>query len=252
MRNTLLLSILLTLFSVYLIKRTITFVRYSHLNPFESHISALILARGGSKGIKLKNLAKIHNVTLLARTIRTIHDFGLFDSVWVSTDHEEIAKEAEKNGANVHWRKPFTTLDEASSSIAVKEFIQSHSEIGIVGLIQCTSPFLRVSHLREAYDKLLVGYHSVFSVTRDHKLRWRIEDNIIEPDNFDPYNRPRRQDWDGELYENGMFYFTYTDIIFDQEVLQGGKASVVEIPNNESLEIDTIEDLRLAECLSIQ
>jgi CMP-N-acetylneuraminic acid synthetase len=61
-----------------------------------SSVVALILARGGSKGIKLKNIQKIDGVTLLGISLTEIQRSGVFESVWVSTDHEKIAIEAEK------------------------------------------------------------------------------------------------------------------------------------------------------------
>lgn len=61
-----------------------------------SSVVALILARGGSKGIKLKNIQKIDGVTLLGISLTEIQRAGIFESIWVSTDHEEIAMEAEK------------------------------------------------------------------------------------------------------------------------------------------------------------
>jgi hypothetical protein len=42
----------------------------------ELHVASLILARGGSKSIRHKNLAKIHGTTLLKRSLMAIHEFG--------------------------------------------------------------------------------------------------------------------------------------------------------------------------------
>nr|CAD7395919.1 unnamed protein product [Timema cristinae] len=67
----------------------------------------------------------------------------------------------------------------------------------------------------------------------------------VEPLNFDPSHRPRRQDWPGELVENGMFYFT-TCRLAQQGLLQGERCGIVEIPKNCSIEIDTPLDLELA------
>jgi len=50
----------------------------------------------------------------------------------------------------------------------------SFPEVHVVALIQCTSPFLKASFLAEAYGKMMDGgYDSVFSVTREYKLRWK-------------------------------------------------------------------------------
>lgn len=43
---------------------------------------------------------------------------------------------------------------------------------------------------------------------------------FTKPYNLDPASRPRRQDWDGELCENGSFYFTTRDLIMNHGLLQ--------------------------------
>lgn len=68
-------------------------------NSTEMHpidVTALILARGGSKGIRLKNIVRVGNQTLLGRALDTIRTFERFNGVWVSTDNELIADVAEK------------------------------------------------------------------------------------------------------------------------------------------------------------
>lgn len=126
-----------------------------HFDTFkEQHVAALILARGGSKGIPQKNLAKINGTTLLKRSITAIHEFGStyvmltfplifcnkyfsslcilrwfitgFSSIWVSTDSAHIAKEASMSGAEVHWRSPESATDTAPTVVGVQEFCSCH------------------------------------------------------------------------------------------------------------------------------
>lgn len=146
------------------------------------------------------------------------------------------------------------------------------SEIGTVALVQATSPFLQRNYIKEAVA-LMNTYNldSVFSVTRQWKFRWSsVSENEMKtgrwakPENFDPSNRPRRQDWKGELVENGMFYFARRQIVLDG-LLQGKRYNwnsfhwfgllifrmcfrsyYVEIPHKHSLDIDTVDDLRVA------
>ncbi len=69
-----------------------------------------------------------------------------------------------------------------------------------------------------------------------------------KPLNFDPRARPRRQDWRGDLVENGMFYFATRSLVLNDTLLQGGKkVAYIETPTSLSLEIDTSLDLALAE-----
>ncbi len=64
-----------------------------------------------------------------------------------------------------------------------KNFFFSRSlsaEVDVVGLVQCTSPFIRTEELEEAVEKMNLGlYDSIFSVTRSHCLRWKEDSNAL-------------------------------------------------------------------------
>jgi len=178
-----------------------------------------------------------------------MQEFGKFDSIWVSTDHNAIAECALACGAKVYDRNKENATDTSTSISAVKEFIQAQKEVDVVCLIQCTSPFIQPDFLESGYKMVLQGYDSVFSITRDKKLRWSEmseSSGCCTPSNFDPRNRPRRQDFKGEIVENGMFYFSRRNLIEDG-VFQGGRCGYVEIPEEFSIEIDTPFDLAFAE-----
>jgi len=212
------------------------------------HIAGLILARGGSKGIPLKNLALVNGRPILQWTLDAMSRCKGFSSIWVSSDHDEILDVALKNGAKVHRRSPETATDDATSLCAITEFINCHPEADIVGLVQCTSPFVLSEDLEIACQKMMTGgFDSVFSVRRCHSLRWVENDaGNIEAGNFNPLHRPKRQDWKGDLLENGAFYFS-TVALLRQGLIQGGKISWVEMSAVSSLDIDTSYDLWLAE-----
>ncbi|XP_032786772.2 N-acylneuraminate cytidylyltransferase A isoform X2 [Daphnia magna] len=221
------------------------------------HVAGLILARGGSKGIRLKNLALLKGTPLLLWSLKTMSQSRGLTSIWVSSDHDDILELAHQNGAQIHRRSAESSSDGASSLDAINEFLDSHSEVDVVALIQCTSPFVRVAHLNEALAKMTSGcYDSVFSVTRSHSLRWtQLEPNETEVDvanteeiravNFDPHCRPKRQDWNGDLVENGAFYLSSVQLL-RRGLIQGGKISFVEMSAAHSIDIDTAYDLWLA------
>ena len=142
-----------------------------------SHVAGLILARGGSQGIPLKNIALLSSHPLLIWSLGAMKAFGRFDSLWVSTDHASIAACAASMGASVFCRSAKFAKCGTPSVDAVQEFLESHPEVDIIGLVQCTSPFLQPEYLSKAYDLIKEeGYDSVFSVTRDKKLRWSEDD----------------------------------------------------------------------------
>ncbi|XP_029409166.1 N-acylneuraminate cytidylyltransferase [Bactrocera dorsalis] len=215
----------------------------------EKEVHALVLARGGSKGILNKNLKELEGISLLARTINVLNSSNLFEHIWVSTDSDSIVEEATKFGALVHKRDAIYAQDNTSSLESVKEFLQKHDNVNKFGLFQCTSIFLKNQYIKEALNRFMTK-DCVFAVTRSHKLRWLIrEDGAVVPLNFNPTHRPRRQDWPGELIETGMFYFSTRHLVEIEQKFQNDKCGVVEIDAAEAMEIDTYSDLLVAECL---
>lgn len=160
--------------------KNLSLFRIVHIERCSNHITAnisrgtngivaLILARGGSKGIPYKNLAKIDGVSLLGNTLRIIHNCRWkFDEVWVSTDDNLIAREARRFNANVHYRSEYSARDEATSIESIQEFLNGHRHIQSIALIQCTSVFIRESYLEAAVEMFSQSHDidCVFSVQR--------------------------------------------------------------------------------------
>lgn len=171
--------------------------------------------------------------------------------MWVSTEDDRIAQAVERDFPHdlvrVHLRPPEVAQDHTSSIESVREFLDHHPRVQNVALVQCTSPFLGVRYLDEALQRFQsLRVDCVFSVTRSFKLRWRKEkDGRVNALNFDPRKRPRRQDWDGELVEAGMFYFARRKLLLEGR-FQNNNCEVVVIDERDSLEIDSLYDLELA------
>ncbi|XP_041729744.2 N-acylneuraminate cytidylyltransferase [Coregonus clupeaformis] len=219
-------------------------------NGEKRHIAALILARGGSKGIPLKNIKVLAGVPLIGWVLRAAVDSKKFDSVWVSTDHDDIEKVAKAWGAQVHRRSPEVSKDSSSSLDTIQEFARLNPEVDVICHIQATSPCLHPFHLKEALEMITnQGFTSVFAVARQHHFRWQEVKKggsvATQPLNLDPSNRPRRQDWDGELCENGSFYI-YTRVTIEKG-LQGGKWAYYEMLPEYSVDIDVDIDWPVAE-----
>uniref|UniRef100_A0A8C8FWV6 N-acylneuraminate cytidylyltransferase n=1 Tax=Oncorhynchus tshawytscha TaxID=74940 RepID=A0A8C8FWV6_ONCTS len=204
------------------------------------HIAALIL-----------NIKMLAGVPLIGWVLRAAVDSKQFDSVWVSTDHDDIEKVAKAWGAQVHRRSPEVSKDSSSSLDTIQEFARLNPEVDVICHIQATSPCLHPFHLKEALEMITKqGFTSVFSVVRRHHFRWQEVKKggsvATQPLNLNPSNRPRRQDWDGELCENGSFYFS-TRALIEEGVLQGGKWAYYEMLPEYSVDIDVDIDWPVAE-----
>lgn len=74
-------------------------------------------------------------------------------------------------------------------------------------------------------DSLEMMIFFKFFLHRSWKLRWQQVANSkkLKAINFDTKNRPRRQDWTGELIETGMFYFMRRNLVENQGLLQNDR-----------------------------
>ncbi|XP_023201809.1 N-acylneuraminate cytidylyltransferase-like [Xiphophorus maculatus] len=218
--------------------------------PKTRHVAALILARGGSKGIPLKNIKPLAGIPLIGWVLRAAIHSDVFDSVWVSTDHGEIEKVAKSWGAKVHPRSKKVSRNSSTSLETIQEFLKENPEVTVVCNIQATSPCIHPFHLKNALKKITEdGYDSVFSVVRRYQFRWKEVEkgSFTEPENLNPAKRPRRQAWNGELIENGSFYFAPRDLIMKERRLQGGRVAYFEMKPDHSVDIDVDIDWPVAE-----
>lgn len=107
---------------------------------------AIIPARGGSKGLPGKNLARLAGESLTARAIRCAGATGLFACVLLSTDDPAIAEEGRRAGAEVPWLRPATLAsDTAGITDAVRDALErlaatTHGSFDLVVLLEPTSP----------------------------------------------------------------------------------------------------------------
>ena len=206
----------------------------------------LIPARGGSTGIPRKNITNVCGRPLIAWVFKSALESGVFDEVWVSTDDEEIESVALALGALVHRRDPETATPEASTESAVHDFLFTHSAEYIC-IAQATSPLTTADHFRQAHEKLIGGrYDSLVTVTRQHIFLWSEDAEAV---NYDPATRPRRQDWDGVLVENGAFYFTAVSAFKSCGHRLGGRRVIFEMPAHCSVDLDEPEDLIVCEAM---
>ena len=212
-------------------------------------VYALCLARGGSKGIPKKNVQVVCGKELLRWCMDAAVDSKVFSRVFVSTDSAEIARVAIQAGYEVHERDASSATDFASSESGIKDFLDVHPECDVCCLLQATSPLTRSSHLVAAYEQFTnSSSDSLVTVVRTHRFLWKIDSaGVAMPLNYDPRRRPRRQDWIGELGENGSFYF-FTRAAFESSGSRlSGKITAFEMPAETLIEIDEPEDLMICE-----
>ena len=201
--------------------------------------------RGGSKGIKNKNLADCAGKPLVYRALLAAQN-SILEKIYVSTDSIEIKSAVEEFGfekVEVISRSPETASDNATSESALIEFAQKH-EFDNVVFIQATSPLITPEDINGGLDKFLKGnYNSVISAVKNHQFLWSPDGTPI---NYDPQNRPRRQDWEGYYIENGAFYISSRKNILQNKCRITPPVGFWEMQKPALLEVDSAEDLKFA------
>nr|WP_231447455.1 acylneuraminate cytidylyltransferase [Brevibacterium zhoupengii] len=214
---------------------------------------AIIPARGGSKGIPLKNLQKVAGVSLLARAINAAKSTPSIDRVIVSTDHDGIAAEAIRAGAEVSHRPADIAGDSATSESAlIYTLANLGEEFDTTVFMQCTSPFIDSASIDNAVAAVRDGEADVvFSAVEDHSFLWRLDDGeSAVAVGHEASFRPRRQDRAKHYNETGAFYVMRTDGLIEHEHRFFGRVTIEEVPPEHAREIDDMSDLSLVRAIA--
>tara|TARA_A100001515_G_scaffold144687_1_gene149554 strand:- start:467 stop:1099 length:633 start_codon:yes stop_codon:yes gene_type:complete len=207
-------------------------------------VVSVIPARGGSKGIPLKNIVELGGKPLISYTIEASKQSNV-DETWVSTDSSEIASVVSEYGVKVIERPEDISTDTSQSEEALLHAARD-SEFDVLVFIQPTSPLIKSEDINKGLE-MMDEYDSVFSVTKEHWIpRWTMD---VKPFEWEINNRPMRQDKPETYIENGAFYITKRKNLLESKLRYSGKMGVVEMPLSRSFQIDTIEDLELMEKL---
>lgn len=173
--------------------------------------------------------------------------------MYVFTDDEVISnyilKEyADNKKCKVMARSAESATDEASTETALKEFVKKiDGDYDILCLLQATSPLTTSSDIHNVLGMIThEKFDSALTVVQDKRFIW---DKSGKPINYDYTKRPRRQEFDGLLIENGAVYAT-TKEQFDRSGIRiGGKIGIVTMPDDTLVEIDEPRDWVIMEKL---
>ncbi|MFT5926926.1 MAG: CMP-N,N'-diacetyllegionaminic acid synthase [Candidatus Azotimanducaceae bacterium] len=216
---------------------------------------AIIPARGGSKGIPRKNIYPMLGKPLIAWSIEQALKCDGIDSVWVTSDSDEILSVAEEYGASPLVRSAEIAGDLATSESAwidaLNQIESSGVDVSVLVGMQATSPVRESSDLKGALEKFKSGgYDSLLSVTLvEDYFVWRKSAQGLESVNYDFKSRKRRQEIQPSYLENGSFYVFTPTLLRETNNRLGGKIGMFELARHKMYQVDTFEDIALIEAI---
>jgi len=225
------------------------------------NIVALICARGGSKGLPDKNIRPLAGRPLIAWAIDQARAVGRIGRVIVSTDSDAIAAVAREAGAEVPFLRPAELAQDNSPEWLVwrhalnflKEVDGAYPDALIV--VPATAPLRAVEDLERCLDEYQKGeVDVVITVTDAHRspyfnmVKAHSDGSVglvISPD----VPIARRQDAPAVYDMTTVAYVARPEFVMTRAGTFQGRVRKVHIPAERALDIDTLLDFRIAECL---
>ena len=214
---------------------------------------AFIPVRGGSKSIPLKNIKPLCGKPLVCWSIEALEKSDSIDRIVVATDSDEIRQTVERrhysDKVELYCRNKENASDTASTESVMLEYIH-YAQLPreyIFMLVQATNPLTETEHFDEAlaiYAK--DRYDSMLTCVRNYRFFWNSDGTSK---NYDYRNRPRRQNFEGELMENGAFYINTVGNILESGNRLSGNIGIYEMPEYTAAEIDEPDDWTILEML---
>lgn len=227
-------------------------------NKHKSKILAIIPARGGSKGIPKKNIVNINGKPLIQYTIEVAKESKLIDRVIVSTDDDEIAEISEKLGAEVPFIRPAELAkDDTPTFPVIKHALKWLKENEkykpeLIVLLEPTFPLRTVEKVDEAIkvissDEEADSLRGVCEPFQNPFKMWIPCGKYLKPlikEKEIMYEKPR-QNLRKVFWQNGYIYISRYKTIMDKKSFHGEKILPFILSENNFIDIDTEEDLKL-------
>lgn len=213
---------------------------------------AFVPARCGSKAIKFKNIKELCGKPLVYWSLRALQNSINIDEIYVATDCKEIknvVNDFEFSKVKVYDRDEANANDTASTESVMLEFLEKNNfkNNDLFFLVQATSPLTQTRDFDEAIETLQnQKADSLLTCVRTKRFYWN-EDGTSY--NYNYKNRPRRQEFDGMLMENGAFYINSIANIKKDKNRLSGKIAIHEMQEFTAVEIDEEDDWIIAEKL---
>lgn len=217
-----------------------------------SKVIAFVPVRKGSLSIIGKNIKPIAGKPLVYWSLVQLQKSSSIDEIVVATDGieiERVVKSFNFSKLKIYNRLADNATSTASTESVMLEYLERNfcSPETIFCLVQATNPFINSQLIDNAMLKFGNGeFDSLLSCVRIKRFFWNESGESL---NYDYTLRPRRQDFNGVLMENGAFYINRVKNILKTKNRLSGKIGIFEMPEYSSYELDEPDDWVIVEKL---
>ena len=223
------------------------------------NILGTICARGGSKGVKNKNVRDLAGKPLIAYTIEYFKKWSKANRIVCSTESKIIENIARKYGADIPCTRPkelaYNTADKLHALQHIVKFCEQQENIkyDIIVDLDPTAPLRKKEFLEEAFDRFMKSdANNLYSVCKAHKNPYF---NMVELDKngyaflCKKSDVVRRQDAKNVYELNASIYIYNRDFLLKTNSIHSDKTIIYEMPELASIDIDTEIDFQFVEYL---
>lgn len=228
------------------------------------HAIALVCARGGSKGLPGKNLRPFRGRPLAAHAVMQARAASSVSRVLVSTDDPAIAEAARAEGAEVPFLRPAELSGDRAPEWLVWRHVLAHLQHtegalpDALVVVPPTAPLRLPADIDRAVAAFAEGDADVVvTVTAAHRNPWFNMVTLDANGHARLVNAPagpitRRQDVPVVHDMTTVAYVARPAFVLAHDGLFAGRVRAVEVPPERAVDIDTLLDFRIAECLAAE
>lgn len=228
------------------------------------HAIALVCARGGSKGLPGKNLRPFRGRPLVAHAVMQARAAASVARVLVSTDDPAIAEAARAEGAEVPFLRPPDLAGDRAPEWLVWRHALEHLQRteGALPAALVVVPPTAPLRIPADIDRAVAAFDDggadvVVTVTAAHRNPWFNMVTLDASGQARLVNAPagpitRRQDVPVVHDMTTVAYVARPAFVLAHEGLFTGRVRAIEVPPERAIDIDTLLDFRIAECLAAE
>ena len=214
-------------------------------------VVAIVPARGGTDPVPYLNIKRLGDCPLLAHTLVAARESTYVDRVVVTTDDPRVAEVARAYGGETPFLRPRELAADLPSlkpvvAHAVHALEAAGETIGVVVVLQATTPFRDGAAIDEAVERLLAGgVDTVVSVTEDRTLNWREDGGLLVP----LFAREGRREEQVPIYKENGAVVALRRAVIDAPSRFGDKVGCLVLDKRAGFTVYDLEDFWMAERL---